>query len=294
MSVEYHRSLRLSRSDLVLFLKSKRQFRGVKDGVLEYPKGLEPRSRQKNLDLGTATHLMALEPDRRGEVVLFDGTERGQEWKRFQARNKGKLILNKKAFISSMVMGAAVRCQLGGVLNRAVAEQPIEWTEVVDDVPIEMKALLDIYARNELRVIDVKTTDKSDMQEFRREIRKWRYWMQDAHYSIAVSHDTGCDPLDVDFIFAAIAKGLAAEATARCLVLANEVESVQELEEEIVKRVKTIAPLLCRLHRIPTYERNLALRKRAETLRSYLEAVRTDDWSDPEEGSISECENVVE
>lgn len=295
--VRYFDSPAVSRSDLSLFNESRRMFRAVKDGDLDYPSDLDGPSSEDILLLGTAAHLMLLEPEKIGEIVVFDGASRsGKVWDKFREQNAGKVILTVKQFIHAMVMAEAGRHVAGKLLQELTkCEEWIEWEKVVDGDSIKMKARLDAVwpVGKRIVVADVKTTPDADGGKFRSSVKRYCYWLQDAHYSEAAAEHYGVDIEDVDFVFIALGKSQSEKLAKACLHLWDEADDFEGMREQISRRVESLAPLICRLHRLGQSDRARARSRRAQIIREYIGCLESGDWSDSGENEVSELEGVV-
>lgn len=295
--VRYFNSPALSRSDLSLFLESRRQFRAVKDGLMEYPADLDGPASADILTLGTAVHLLVLEPEKRSEIAVFDGSSRqGDLWKKFKRANRGRLILTQKQFLHALVMAEATKIVAAPLLKTITRmERWVEWEEVIDGRACLMKAKVDMYwPRGQVWIAgDLKTTPSVESREFRSSVRKYRYWLQDSHYSKAIAEEFGVDVDDVEFVFVAIGKSFSETLAKACQSIWDAADNEDQIVEGVRKRVQQVAPLICRLHELSAADRIRAQKKRLGAIRAYMDCLDSGDWSDPGESEVSVIEDVL-
>ena len=92
-----------------------------------------PRESTDAMDLGSAFHLLALEPEREGELLAVwdEGTRRGKAWDAFKEKHAGKLLLTRDAYETAKAMAASVRSspQAKPYLHGGQAEVTLQWEE---------------------------------------------------------------------------------------------------------------------------------------------------------------------
>src|SRR5690606_30963306 len=122
---DYHSRPHVNRGDLVEFYRSRREHWSIKRGLLSAP---AEEKFSDALDIGTATHLMLLEPERfLSEIGVWDAyTDRGNlkprmgsDWDKFKkrcAREGRQLILRDRDWWLVAVAGALVRTRLPEII----------------------------------------------------------------------------------------------------------------------------------------------------------------------------------
>lgn len=301
---DYHARSEVSRSDLALFRESRARFRAIKDGRL--PGIGQEKGFHDDLDLGTAAHLLLLEPERfLSEVAAWSGTRAGPNWKRFQREQveAGRMILKEKDWWLAAVAAGAVRGRMGKLIDNRHArrEQSHVWTETVagevDGERVEMR--VECRSRHDLEIVvpaeawtfDVKTTGDINLPAFRKEIRNRGYWLQDSHYSSALMAEYGLTLEQTHFIFIPVGKRIAEQVRDR--VMDDSAEFGQEQLDKAAQAVKGIEHLMCGMVELEFSERQAAMSKWRELLWDYARCVETGDWSDPGEGEVKTVSGVV-
>ena len=138
--------------------------------------------------LGTAVHLLTLQPERAGEIVCFEGDKRTKEWKQFKADNADRLILGADDLAAARAMAAAVRAHpvAAALLDGCEFERPIFYADQATGLPC--KARLD--AAKPGAVIDLKSARDVAPRAFGRQSAALDYPGQLAHYGAAWSAET--------------------------------------------------------------------------------------------------------
>lgn len=141
--------------------------------------------------LGTAVHLLTLQPERAPEIVAFEGDKRTKEWKQFKADNADRLILGAEDLATARAMAAAVRAHpvAAALLDGCEYELPIFYTDQATG--LRCKARLD--AAKPGAVIDLKSARDISPRAFGRQAAALDYPGQLAHYGAAWSAETGDD-----------------------------------------------------------------------------------------------------
>lgn len=144
--------------------------------------------------LGTAMHLLTLQPEREGEIAVWDGDRRGKEWAAFKAENAAKLILKRDDYDNAKAMALAVleHPVAAALLAHTVREAPVFWTDPATG--LLCKARLD--AAKPGAVIDLKSARDVSPRAFGRQSAALDYPGQLAHYHEAwveyAKHDVSC------------------------------------------------------------------------------------------------------
>ena len=133
------------------------------------------------MTFGRAFHLAILEPEAFSEqVAIYDGkTKRGKAWDEFAETNKGRDIITEIEFESIKGMETAL------VGNEEIIEflvgkkeVPMVWEDSLSSV--RCKGKVDIL--NGDTIVDIKTTQDSSFEVFRRSAYKYGYNRQAAFY----------------------------------------------------------------------------------------------------------------
>jgi hypothetical protein len=154
-----------------------------------------PTPRTDILDIGHATHLAVLEPERfADEVVSCDirRDARTAAYREFLARNAGRTILKPDDFQLCLDLAAAARANpdLAPYLADGDAEVTLTWTDPETGLPC--KGRVDFLSRhNGGAIIDLKTTRRADPDAFAREVWNFRYHTQGAMYQDGVADGNG-------------------------------------------------------------------------------------------------------
>lgn len=152
------------------------------------------RASTRAMDLGTATHLLALEPDRaETEIVVWEGGDRrGKAWLDFAAANAGALILKPAELAGPRAMAAAVRTHpvAAELLAQGAAEQTLLWTDA--ETGLDCKGRVDWVGDGLL--VELKTARRADPWAFARQVATLGYHLQWAFYADGLAALTGRTP----------------------------------------------------------------------------------------------------
>lgn len=147
-------------------------------------------------DLGTAFHMMVLEPQLfNQEIVVFPGRRQGEKWDRFKTANPGKIILNQKELDKVAGMKAAVdtfpAVDLKTIISLGEAEKTIFWRD--EETGILCKARIDLLYFTEA-ILDLKSVGDCRPDQFlRSQALKLHYDLQAAMYCAGAKAFTGKD-----------------------------------------------------------------------------------------------------
>lgn len=308
----YHQHPAVSRSDLFAFHQSRRLFHAGKQGYTNLPSNMVPARKFDALTEGSATHMWLLEPEKAAEeIVIYEGrrASNSKAWLDFRGKHEaaGYTILTPYQWWLVAVMSEVVRSQAGPLLQSAQAlkETPRTWTAefpVVNTdgtegvVELEFRALLDylLLYDSEAWIIDIKTHGS----EFSKSLRKFEYWLQDAHYSESVVQTEGLDFEQVQFKFAAVDKAIcecvARKAMADSKPALNHPENLEKLREHIQPAVRAIAPAAFTIQDLSFTDRMQARERWREIAADYAQCVATGVWEDPGENDIITITGVLE
>ena len=182
---EYHADFSaVSNSMLKSFIDDELQFEQW------YVQGL-PRHRKKQsyMDLGTAAHTMALEPEKWNQEVvavprwaLSSGRRAGKVYKAFCSENRGKILLKDDEIATVAKMAEAILDVAGQWIRRGgLVEHSIYWTE--PETRLRLKCRPDwLWPRGNGLILDVKTTWGLSAKMFSATFRKFKYGLQESHY----------------------------------------------------------------------------------------------------------------
>ena len=144
---------------------------------------------QDAMDFGTAMHMAVLEPGRfQEEVVAFDGTRRGEEWKEFQAAHEGKVILKKTSGTShnydnvERVLNEIIQLDEWELLTPYMGDCQREVAVVTYENGMAKKGLLDMPSKSGRAYLDLKTTSVRNWSQY--DVLSWRlgYWVSMGSY----------------------------------------------------------------------------------------------------------------
>lgn len=139
-----------------------------------------PRESTDAMDLGSAFHLLALEPEREGErlAVWDEGVRRGKAWDAFKEKHAGKLLLTRDAYETAKAMAASVRSspQAKPYLVGGQAEVTLRWEEQ----GIKCKGRCDYVTPTHL--VDLKGTRSGAVEAFGRQMYDAKTHAQMAFY----------------------------------------------------------------------------------------------------------------
>jgi hypothetical protein len=195
---DYHAHDAVSKSKLAEFYNSPIVYK-----ARYVDKVMPQKTATSGMELGTILHAVLLEGKRLDDLIAVLPTtcltssgsinSRGSEYKDFAARNTGKVILKQSAIkpISDCV-AAVLRSDLGQVLGTSKdKERSIFWTDA--ETGLECRCKPDFWVELDDHIVcyDLKISRMVNKESFRRQIKSFSYWMQDAHYSEGLSKLTG-------------------------------------------------------------------------------------------------------
>jgi len=247
-----------SRSELVKFLDSREAF---KKRCID---GEEPeRKASTHFEIGDQLHLILQEPDefaRRLEVIpasalTSNGQRRGNAWQDWLEDQPDDVLAMTAARLEqlegmreSILQSPTMRAVLAH--EETIVERPVFWSyTAANGMTLDLKAEPDLLSLPAQTSVDIKTT-KDEGEAFRWAVSKFRYWMQDAHYSHGIEAVYGFRP---QFVFGAIGK---------------------------------VEPYRFDLWELPPGKRVEAARRHVECLNDLALCLETGDWSEPEESEI--------
>ena len=132
-------------------------------------------------ELGSLVHALVLEPEKfESNYAVYDGVRRGKSWDEFSSNNTEKTIVKHDAFLAAAKTASAVLDQYGGVINHPAAhrEVSVSWKDV--ETYLECRGRIDILSPEGL--IDIKTTRRTNSDDFVRDVFSNLYYAQMAFY----------------------------------------------------------------------------------------------------------------
>lgn len=166
------------------------------------------------LRLGRMLHTQLLEPHRIDEefAIWCDGRRQGNDWGLFSLNNAGKTILTEAQLQWALDMATALRgledfpfaSWLDGMdgIQPATKEQSLFWID--EDTGLQCKARPDAMTLGASALAgDVKSARSADPEEFVRDLFKFRYDVQAAHYLAGIKAVHG---VDANFAFFTVEK----------------------------------------------------------------------------------------
>ncbi len=198
---DYHRHPAISKSALDQLTKSPAHYKYWLTA---------PHEETKALRVGSAFHMLVLEPDKFAQeyAVMMTGidgrTKEGKAIKtQFEIDNAGKILLAADEY--EMICGMRDSINAHPVASSLLsypgeAEKSIFWTH---DLGVDCKCKPD-YLRDDGLIIDLKSTEDASPAGFMRHAERYRYYVQAAHYMQGVREHTWQEPRG--FVFIAVEK----------------------------------------------------------------------------------------
>jgi hypothetical protein len=181
------------------------------NAAIYYARHLDPNrppapSRAGQLE-GSLTHCAVLEPDQfSARYIVGPNVSRAtKEWKAFEAANPGKSCIKPDQYDVAMRQADSIRKlpEVAEALGRGVAEVSAYW---IDPATKELCRCRPDWAHDcgtsQTILLDVKTCGDASPAEFRRQIARKRYHVQDAFYTDGYSAASGREVLA--FVFVAV------------------------------------------------------------------------------------------
>jgi hypothetical protein len=161
----------------------------------------------RSMDLGTVVHGMILGTGQPVQVIDADSyrTKAAQQ-ARDAATAEGFVPMLAAEHDRAAVIAQAVRDHdiAGGLFAEGDAEQSMFWPD--EEFGIWLRGRIDWLTHFDgvPTIADLKTSADASPQEFARSAAKFGYWMQDPWYRDGLGRLLGCDPDEIDFIFAVV------------------------------------------------------------------------------------------
>lgn len=164
---------------------------------------MEHRTHKPAFDIGTAAHSLILEGHMEGiEVVDADSwrTKAAKEQAdEIRARGMTPMLAHDIAPIEDMAASVRSHPVAGDLLEGIAAEVSV----FGDLYGTQAKARLDGWHEDTADIVDLKTVQSADPAEFHRDVLRWGYHQQAAHYVDLMSEITGREH---DFTFVLVEK----------------------------------------------------------------------------------------
>ncbi len=186
------------------------------------------------LRLGRMLHTQLLEPHLINDefAIWRDGRRQGGDWDLFCLKNAGKTLLTEAQLQCAEDMATALRelndfpfeAWLDGVagIKPAIKERSLFWID--EDTGLQCKARPDTMTLGQSALAgDVKSARSADPDEFIRDLFKFRYDLQAAHYLAGIGAVYG---VDANFAFFAVEKE--APHVARSFLMTREALALGE------------------------------------------------------------------
>ena len=165
-----------------------------------------PKDKAGQLE-GSLTHCAVLEPDEFGTRYAIgpDVSRATKEWKAFETANPGRTCIKPDQYETAMRQADSIRRlpEVAEALQRGRAETSAYW---IDPITGELCRCRPDWAHecgtSQTILLDVKTCSDASPAEFRRQIARKRYHVQDAFYSDGYSAASGREVLA--FVFVAV------------------------------------------------------------------------------------------
>lgn len=181
---QYHSHSAISKSSLDLIRRSPLHYYIEKIGTDEDLK----RKQTKAMNVGTAFHLLALEPDKFDAHVavspeLNKATKEGKAtWAAFEAANQGKILLRPDDMEDLREMAKMIQAHPAAkflLQGKGMVEASIFWRD--DIYNADCRARPD-WMRDDGLLIDIKTCEDASPAQFDRHFWNYRYHVQAAFY----------------------------------------------------------------------------------------------------------------
>lgn len=188
-----------------------------------HPNRPPPKERAGQLE-GTLAHCAILEPDEFGKryvVTPANAPRRPSEaqwnaknpsaesiasmawWKDFNEQHAAKRVITAAQYDTAMRQGDSVRAlpEVAEALGRGTPEVSAFWVDPVTGEPCRCRPdWVAKYSGNGVVILDVKTFSNASAAEFRRQVERKRYHVQDAFYSDGHELATGLQTLGFIFV----------------------------------------------------------------------------------------------
>ncbi len=180
---QYHKAPGLSKGLLDAFAKTPIKYKRALQGI---------KKQSREFDIGSATHLLVLEPEKfDSQVVCGPADRRGNKWKEAKENNPDKIVLTESEYEMVQDMRDAVfahpDCQW--LLNEGDSEVSCFWNEPITQQLCRCRS---DFMRSDGILVDVKTVQENyaGQEEFSKHILNYNYHIQAAMYCDGFSRIT--------------------------------------------------------------------------------------------------------
>jgi hypothetical protein len=206
-AADYHAARGINSGSIIAGLRSMRHM----EASLSRPE----REPSRSMIVGSALHILALEPNRASEIVTAPDVDRRtkagkEQWEAFHAGlAAGTLVLTADEASSVHAMAATLRDHriAADLLREGKAEQSIFWTRrTLGSIETYLcKARLD-WIVPDGTILDIKTTRDASPQAFAKAAASYKYAHQAAWYwdALAAAANEGHAPKPKRYIIAAV------------------------------------------------------------------------------------------
>lgn len=162
----------------------------------------------KAMDAGTRAHALVLgKGSEHMELLDYPDyrTKKAQDDKK-AAIAAGKIPTLPHELDEARAIADAVRADelAGALFAEGDAEQSLFWRDPQWDIWLRARMDWLTWFDGWPCIVDLKTTSDASPDEFAYSVGKYRYYMQDPHYRDGLGAVLGCDPDDIEFLFAAV------------------------------------------------------------------------------------------
>lgn len=197
-NADYHASEAISKSDLDLINRSPAYYRYVKKN---------PREQTASMLFGSVVHSLVLEPEKFSDEYAVapsvdKRTKKGrEEWCEFAAASKDKTIIDSGIYDSAQL--AALSVENNPIAKKLLHGGKAEMSYFWEEKGVKCKCRPD-YLRTDIKcVIDLKTTQNANPDNFTKSAYDYRYHVQAAWYLRGLR---SCGVDVENFIFIAVEK----------------------------------------------------------------------------------------
>lgn len=178
MQNSYHEIERISASDIKLIAESIPHWIAYRN--------IKPTA---EMEFGTAFHTFVLEPENFNKTYIVDNfnkrTNEGKS-KINEYKEAGKILITEEDYETLYKMKESYD-KLGLDFHKGIIEEPI----IFEYLGVECKAKPDVLQKNVLqpKIIDFKTTIDCSDSNIAYSIKKYKYYIQEAFYTLAAGVD---------------------------------------------------------------------------------------------------------
>lgn len=195
---EYHADYSsISKTMLATFCKSPVEYHET-----FVTKRLDRKGSSAKMDFGKVCHAVLLEGRDLTDVVAEIPIEclksnghrntTGQAWKDFERENSGKVLLkNGEKRQYQQAIDAVYRHVLADIISKSTCEKAVYWTDRATGLECRCKPDFMLEVNDVAVCYDLKFSPEISDEAFRRQAKRFSYWLQDAHYSEGIADLTG-------------------------------------------------------------------------------------------------------